>query len=146
MLGLGMLLNSAAGHLKREFERASRPYGLTLLQWRALSTLSRTQGQTQTELAATLEASPMTVSNMLERLEAAGLVSRETDQTDSRAKRVAITAKARSILAQMRVTAEAVYARAARDISDADQQALMRALQQIIANLETPAAAPKEDE
>ena len=136
MQSLGILLHNASTQIKREFERAARPHGLTLLQWRVLGTLSAKDGLTQTALGAQVEASPMTISDVVERLEAAGLVRREVDPTDSRAKRVSITDAARLQVAQMRAVATQVYDRALRGIDAADQAVMERALMQIAANLD----------
>ena len=136
MQSLGLMLHNAASLLKREFERAVRPHGLTLLQWRVLGQLSREDGLTQTALGACLEASPMTISDVVERLEAAGLVAREVDPSDSRAKIVRITAPARTQVEEMRAVAAEVYERALDGIGEADRAAMERALTRIASNLE----------
>jgi DNA-binding MarR family transcriptional regulator len=134
--GLGLLLHNAANLLKREFERAARPHGLTLLQWRVLGELSRNEGLTQTALGGRLEASPMTISDVIERLEIAGFATREVDPSDSRAKLVAITTKARALVEEMRAVADEVYGKAVDGIDEADRAAMIRALTRIAANLE----------
>ena len=139
-----MLLHTAAQHLKREFERAMRPHGLTLLQWRVLKVLSHADGQTQKTLGCELDTSPMSISDVLERLEAAGLVAREVDPEDSRAKRARITAAGQELLGEMRTIAAAVYERAAEGIDEADQEAMMRTLARMVSNLETLASEAKE--
>lgn len=136
MQGLGLLLHNAANLLKREFERAARPHGLTLLQWRVLGELSRNEGLTQTALGGRLEASPMTISDVIERLEIAGFATREVDPSDSRAKLVAITTKARALVEEMRAVADEVYGKAVDGIDEADRAAMIRALTRIAANLE----------
>lgn len=145
MQGLGLLLHNAASLLKREFERAARPHGLTLLQWRILGELSRDDGQTQTALGNHLEASPMTVSDVLERLEAGALITREVDPSDSRAKLVRITPKARALVEQMRDVAAEVYERAVEGIDEADRAAMLRALPRIAANLEGARTKSKDN-
>jgi DNA-binding MarR family transcriptional regulator len=130
------LLHNAANLLKREFERAARPHGLTLLQWRVLGELSRNEGLTQTALGGRLEASPMTISDVIERLEIAGFATREVDPSDSRAKLVAITTKARALVEEMRAVADEVYGKAVDGIDEADRAAMIRALTRIAANLE----------
>src|SRR5687767_12420199 len=99
------MLHNAANLMKREFERAARPHGLTLLQWRVLGQLSREVGLTQIALGARLDVSPMTISDVIERLEMAGLVAREVDPLDSRAKIVRITDDALPIVERMRTVA-----------------------------------------
>ena len=145
MLGLGLLLNNAAQQLKREFERAARPHGLTLLQWRVLRALAVEDGQTQKSLATQLEASPMSISDVLERLEATGHVTREVDPTDSRAKRASLTDEGRAIVREMRAIAVQVYDQAAAGINEADKQTMMRVLAQILANLDALGAQKKDE-
>lgn len=67
VLGLGLLLNNAEQQLNREFERAARPHGLTLLQWRVLGALAAEDRQIQKSLATRLEASLMSISDVRER-------------------------------------------------------------------------------
>jgi DNA-binding MarR family transcriptional regulator len=133
---LGLMLHDAANLLKREFERAARPHQLTLLQWRVLGELTRNDGLTQSALGSRLEVSAMTISDVVERLEAAGLVVRAVDPSDSRAKLVSITDKARLLVGQMRGVAAEVYRKALDGIDEADRAAMERALARIAVNLD----------
>jgi DNA-binding MarR family transcriptional regulator len=141
---LGLLLHDAARLLKSEFERRARGHRLTLMQWRVLGQLSRSDGLTQTALGALVEASPMTVSDILDRLERMDLVRREADPGDSRAKLVWITAAARPLIDEMRAVAVEVYDSALANISAEDREALMRSLGQIVDNLGGHGAVAKE--
>ncbi len=144
MLGLGTYINNIAHHLKREFERAARPYGLTLLQWRVLGALSSEEGITQKNLSAKLEVSPMSISDVLERLETADLIVRKVDSRDSRAKSVWVTAKGLELRESMRDVALDVYERAVAGIDTDDKQAMLRALKQMSANFEAMEEQAKE--
>lgn len=132
---LGLLLHDAARLLKREFERESRQYGLTLLQWKVLAKLADGDGLSQATLAGLVEASPMTLSDIVERLEGRGLVSRAPDPADSRAKLVSIEPEARVMVARMRGVVTEVYDRALSGIAPDDRAALTRALTRITENL-----------
>ena len=79
----------------------------------------------------------MTISDILDRLEALGLVRREADPTDSRAKLVWITEAATPIVAEMRTIAAEVYDRALDGITPAERETLIRALLKIAENLES---------
>lgn len=142
---LGLALHDAARLLRSEFERRARRQRLSLMQWRALGMLAREDGLTQTALAARIEASPMTMSDILDRLEALGYVRREPDPSDSRAKLVRITPEALPIVEEMRSIAQEVYDLALDGIAPNDRATLMRALGQIAANLETAAAERNDD-
>jgi len=144
MQSLGLMLHDAARLLKREFEKRAREHALTLTQWRVLGTLSRTDGLTQKALAARVEASPMTISDIVDRLESLNLVRREQDPSDSRAKLVWITEAAQPVVDEMRSIASEVYDQALSGTDPADLEVLMRTLSRITANLEA-AADEKED-
>ena len=76
----------------------------------------------QVSLASLCETDPMTISGVVERLEAKGLIQREADPDDSRAKIVFITDKARALVNEMKMLAEDVYAEAfGKDISEGDR-------------------------
>ncbi|MCB1359900.1 MAG: MarR family transcriptional regulator [Rhodobacter sp.] len=144
MHSLGLLLHDVSRLLKAEFERRSRETGLTLNQWRVLATLSRKGSQTQAALAAAIEVSPMTVSDVIERLESQGLVSRAPDPQDSRAKRVTLTEAAGPTIDLAREVATQVYARALSGLSETERAAMMHALTHIFDNLVVMAATEKD--
>lgn len=144
MQSLGLMIHDAARLLKGEFERRTRDKKMTLTQWRVLVHLAKDEGLTQTTLAQRLEASAMTMSDVLDRLETAGYVRREPDPSDSRAKLVWITDKARELVGEMRHVADEVYDKALAGISTADREALVRALGQLTENLDTAAVKRKE--
>jgi DNA-binding MarR family transcriptional regulator len=141
---LGLLLHDAARLLKREFERQSRRYGLTLLQWKVLAKLADRDGISQSTLAGLIEASPMTLSDIVERLEGRGLISRVPDPADSRAKLVSIEPEAAAMVASMRLLAAEVYDKALAGITAADRAALTRALTRITENLADGLPAEQE--
>jgi DNA-binding MarR family transcriptional regulator len=62
-----------------------------------LYVLHEQEGLTQSELAARLEVAPATVTKMLQRLERAGFVQRQTDAADQRVSRVYLTDAGRAI-------------------------------------------------
>ncbi len=136
MKRIGLLLHESATLMKREFERVARPHKLTLTQWRVLAQLHREGDLRQTELGSSLNVSPMTISDVAERLELAGLLLRESDPDDSRAKRLALTDAGIATVVKMRGIADEVFARALDGIPDADVEALTRALSRITENLE----------
>jgi DNA-binding MarR family transcriptional regulator len=67
----------------------------------ALHILHAQEGLTQSELAARLELTPATVTKMLQRLEKAGFVQRQTDAEDQRVSRVYLTNAGRAIQADV---------------------------------------------
>ncbi|MDN5786466.1 MarR family winged helix-turn-helix transcriptional regulator [Pseudorhodobacter sp.] len=145
MQNLGLMLHDAARLIKSEFERRARGHRLSLMQWRTLGALHRSDGISQTALAARVEASQMTMSDIIDRLEADGLVRRESDPSDRRAKLIRIADAAGPIVADMHAIANDAYATALQGISPADLEGLTRSLQQIVTNLEIAATEHKDD-
>lgn len=145
MQSLGLMLHDAARLIKSEFERRARGHRLSLMQWRTLGALNLTDGLSQVALAAKVEASQMTMSDIIDRLESEGLVRRESDPADKRAKLVWITQAARPVVEEMRSIATEVYAAALAGIAPEDLDGLTNSLQQIVTNLETDDTEQKED-
>ncbi len=145
MQSLGLMLHDAARLIKSEFERRARGHRLSLMQWRTLGALNQTDGLSQVTLAAKVEASQMTMSDIIDRLESEGLVRRESDPADKRAKLVWITQAARPVVEEMRSIATEVYAAALAGIAPEDLDGLTNSLQQIVTNLETDDTEQKED-
>ncbi|MYM56929.1 MarR family winged helix-turn-helix transcriptional regulator [Thalassovita mangrovi] len=135
MRNIAAMLHEATLLMRRRFESAARPQKLTLMQWRFLGTLARKGAMRQVALGEAIKASPMTVSDVAERLVAAGLIRRDTDPDDSRAKIVALTESGERKTEIMRDISAAVFADAFDGVSEADLEALQRALPRIIENL-----------
>lgn len=139
---LGVLLIEAGKAIRKTFERRANPVGLSSAQWRLLVVLGRLGPTSQTRLAETLDIEPISVSRMLDRMEAAGWVERRPDPGDRRAKIVFPTGRAREVHALVRDIADQIYADALATVPAADQPVLMNALAQIIANLNRCNALP----
>ena len=142
-----MLLTDTARMIRSEFGRRARDHKLTLLQWRTLGVLARRDGLTQSAIAARIEVSPMTMSDIVERLEKLGYVRREPDPADNRAKLVLLTAAALPIIEEMRAIAQQLMGRALRGIDPDETETLIRLLGQIMTNLEAtePDDAPCDE-
>lgn len=145
MTGFGFLLSETSRTLRRRFEQKAQDYNLTSAQWRAIVEISRQEGMTQVALAQRLEIEPMTVCRLVDRMEAAGFVSREPDPADKRAKLVRLTEQSRGILDKMRKIALLVYEEAFDGFSDEERVALVAALNRINANLSDKVAAREEE-
>lgn len=130
--------------LRRRFENATQSQGLTMSQWRALGQLAQRDGVSQAALATMIESDPMTVSGMMERLEAKGLVIRTADPTDSRANIVSITPKARGMVQDMKALVHSAHAHAFEGISEADQKTALSVLVRVSENLAAHEAVDEE--
>ena len=100
---IGVLVHDASRMRRTLFDQAMKPLRITRSQWWVLSQLSRhsRKGMLQTELARGLDVGKVTVGGLVDRLEAAGYVTRTPDAVDRRAKRIVITDQGRVVLKQM---------------------------------------------
>src|ERR1700745_2029439 len=125
----------------RNFEKRSRSLGLDFAQCRALLVLAENEGVTQQRLSElTAIASPWLI-RMLDRLEATGPGLRRPRLADRRARSLAITEDARTILPLLRNLVDESLREALQGLSTDETAILAKALQQLIANL---AKAPRQ--
>ena len=100
-----------------------------------LCVVAKQDGLTQTEIADQLSVQGATVTNMLQRLEEAGLVRRQRDPEDNRLVRVYMTeagrSKESSINEQFGSMQELIF----KGISEKERLTLRRWLQQIVMNI-----------
>ncbi len=85
-------------------------------------------GQTHSELAERLHVQPATISNMLKRMEKAGLVARRPDPDDRRVSRVYLTDAGRDIQSQVERVWHELEERAFVGLSQAEQAEMRRFL------------------
>jgi DNA-binding MarR family transcriptional regulator len=95
---------------------------------RLLSVIEERGPARVSDLAALDYCSQSTITTQVRRLEGAGLVSRTTDSADARAVRIRITAKGRSVLAQVHADRGAVIDQRLAGLDDADRQTLAQAV------------------
>lgn len=132
---IGFLLNDTARMFRRAFNVRTRDSGITALQSRVLTYLSRYPGIRQGPLAELIEVEPITLSRMIDRLEESGLVERRADPTDRRAWQLHLTALAEPLLDSLRQTARTVVAEATDGLSDAERDELTRLVERVRTNL-----------
>jgi MarR family transcriptional regulator for hemolysin len=139
--GIGFLITDVSHLLRRNFNRRVQVLGLTQAQWRAIAHLSRSEGMHQASLAESLEIQPITLTRLIDRMQAAGWVERRTDPDDRRAVRLYLTEKCQPILDEM-------YARAADTLEEAlaglpatARERLVDALSRMKENLSSAEAA-----
>ena len=143
MRDVAMLMHEPAGLMRRRFEQEARPSGLTLLQWRALNLLEANGPLRQVAIGEALEASPMAISDLAQRLRTAGYVSRQPDPRDNRAKTLSLTPEGARKVAEMRDAATSVFSEIFEGLTDQDADALRSALTRIKTNLGGPADRPR---
>jgi MarR family transcriptional regulator, transcriptional regulator for hemolysin len=95
---LAFLIHDVARLLKTYADQKARQYGMTRAQWAVLVRLQRTEGLKQSELAEILDLQPISLTRLLDRLCANGLIERRPDPEDRRANRLFLTPAAKPIV------------------------------------------------
>ncbi len=128
----GFMATDLARLLRTEMDRRITDSNLcvTPAEVRALAHAARAGSVRQNVLAERLGVEPMTLSSLLDRLEARGLVERTPDPADRRAKLVSLTDAADPVLAATSEIGTAIRAEAGRGISAEDWAVFMRVLRQ----------------
>lgn len=133
---LGLLLHDAARAVRKRFEARASAYGLTSAQWRMLGRVCKAQGGApQSHFADILEIEPISVSRLLDRMEAMGWVTRAPDPKDRRVRLVFPTPKALEAFASFKPVADEVYAEALAGLAPDQRSQLLDALGLIVFNL-----------
>ena len=138
---LGYLIFEVSRLFKRRFEELAKTNGVTLAQWRTLAQIAVHENITQREIADSIDADPMTVSGILDRLEKRGLIDRFADPSDSRAKVARLTPAGDEMFRQARAVGLAMYESAVVGLSDHERDVVKSALCKMRDNL---AALPAE--
>ena len=132
---LSFLLHEAARLLRKRFEQVARDSGLTRSQWQAVAYLDQNEGINQIGLAELLDVEPITLSRVLDKLEAGGLIERHPDPSDRRVRILRLAPAGRRKLAQARKLGELVRSEALIGISEPDWSRLLETLKVLKFNL-----------
>src|SRR5256885_5050115 len=84
------LLRRAWYGLNQAFRRRIAHLGITPDQFTVMRTLLENEGITQRELTRLMSSDPNTITSILDRMEKAGLVQRQSYERDRRARRITI--------------------------------------------------------
>lgn len=141
---LGFLLADASRLMRRRFDQKSRDIEMTSAQMRIIARLCRNEGTSQAALAALVEVEPMTLCRHIDRMESAGLVVREQDPHDRRARMLFTTAKARQLIEPLRQRADAIFEEAQAGLSPEARRQLLESLAHIVRNLSESEASDPE--
>jgi MarR family transcriptional regulator for hemolysin len=131
----------------RRFEERLRPLGFGMAYLPVVIALEEHGPLQQKDLLAYARIEQPTMTALLARMERDRLITRKRDPTDARARLVALTPHATSVLSTVKEAMTAVVDEAMLGISAADRGILVRALQLVVRNLgdETvePISAPQ---
>jgi len=92
------VLNDVARLLRTYADQRARQFGMTRAQWAVLARLEHNEGLKQSELAEMLDLQPITLTRLVDRLCANGLIERRADLDDRRVKRLYLTPQARPLM------------------------------------------------
>ncbi|HHX91261.1 MAG TPA: MarR family transcriptional regulator [Paracoccus sp.] len=130
-------MHDLARLLRAEFERhiADSGLGITPIEGRILITLAIAGPLRQHILAERLVVARMTLTGVLNRLEDAGLIARDDDPQDGRARIVSLTPEAQALVPRIRASGREVRDIARGDIDPAAWQAFLTQAHQARQNL-----------
>jgi homoprotocatechuate degradation regulator HpaR len=129
---LPMQLLRAREAVMRRFRPRLRALGLTDQQGRIMRSLAEVEAIDMMELARRCCIHPASLSRIVPRLAARGLLRRRIDARDARRVTVALTAKGRAIFWNVWIESEQIYAALADELGRANLQALLRSLDAMI--------------
>lgn len=144
---VAFLANDLARLTRLEFERriASEPISVTPAEARVLAHVARIGSARQNVLAERLGIGPMSLTGFLDRLEAAGLVTRSGDPSDRRAKLVALTPAAAPVLETIRRVGAETRALARAGVPEADWALFLEVMGRAVDNLTRARGERAED-
>jgi DNA-binding MarR family transcriptional regulator len=131
----GYRLADNSRQLRRLFDERVRDLGVTGPQARLLLALERNPHENQVFYAERLEIEPITLTRIVDRLEEAGWIERQSDPADRRARILHLTDKSRSIVSALRASVEALFDDMLGGFDAAERAHFAQALDRIAANL-----------
>jgi DNA-binding MarR family transcriptional regulator len=140
-----MLTFQLGAAVRRMVELGLQPHGLSVAQFHLLGALKSTGGVLSTgEIARIMLRASQTVTGLVDRLEAQGLVERELDQHDRRKANVRITQAGERRLTLALPTANDLAERMASPLSDEELRDLEAKMRKLLANAWQKLAAGQE--
>jgi MarR family transcriptional regulator for hemolysin len=114
--------------LKTYADQRARQFGISRAQWTVLIRLDRCEGLKQSELADVLDLQPISLTRLLDRLAANGLIERRPDPHDRRANRLYLTPAARPLIEELSHLGEDMMTTVLEGIDDPSRERLLRDL------------------
>lgn len=107
-------------------------FGTTPAQSSIMQVLDAQPGIDQAALAAEIGLDRTTTSNVLSRLETRGIVTREFDTSDRRAKRTYLTAHGKSLLSEMQQSINAAHSQLLGPLDRAEREQFLALLLRLV--------------
>lgn len=138
---LGFLISDVARLLRHAVDLEAGMLGTSRAQWVVLVRIKRQPGMSQIELAQQVDIAPITLTRLVDRLEAHGLVERRHDKADRRVRRLFLTDAAEPVLATLARSGEALMAETLIGLSHDEIAQLAESLAVMRNNLKHRSAA-----
>jgi MarR family transcriptional regulator for hemolysin len=136
----GALLAQTARQWRRAADLRLQPFDLTEATWLPLVRIARAPASMrQKDLAASLSLDGSSVVRLLDNLEAAGLIRRQKEANDRRAKAIVLTERGREVADQVEAVARRIREDALAGLSDTDIETAFRVLGHVCRALATTA-------
>lgn len=138
---LPLMIHELSRILRHHADREARCFGISSAQWAVISCLEGVEGCNQSALAKELRLRPISLTRLLDRLSACGLIERRSDDDDRRAKRLFLTVPARSMLGRLDKAGEDLMRQALRGLGANNLEHMTEQLALIRGNLRRAAGA-----
>jgi len=142
----GFIVNEVGRLYGRQFDQLSREeLGLSRAQCRLIGQVAFNETgrpATQAELAQHLDLTPMAVATLVDRMEAAGWITRRPSDTDRRANAIELQPRAQAALDKAIAVGDRIQESALAGFSAVERKQLVAMLQRVHANLQAAANAP----
>jgi MarR family transcriptional regulator for hemolysin len=132
---LAVALIDSARLLKTYADQRARQFGISHAQWAVLARLDRAEGLKQSELAELLDLQPISLTRLLDRLAANGLIERKPDPNDRRANRLYLTPAARPLLDRLLELGSGIMIDVLQGLDRKTAEELLRDLETVKTNL-----------
>jgi len=132
---LGYLLKEAASALRSAMEEVLRPLGMTITHYSCLELLAQRPGMSNSDLARGAFVTRQSMNVLLQSLEKDGYVTRPGAAPAGRVLPATLTPRGRRSLAQATAAVRSVEVRMLSGMTDAEQQAALRALRSMVRSL-----------
>ena len=138
-------LNDVARLLRTYADQRARQLGMTRAQWAVLARLESNEGLKQSELAEILDLQPITLTRLVDRLCANGLIERRADPGDRRVKRLYLTAQARPLMDRLADLGQDLMGTVLAGLDPRTVERMIGELGQVKENLKTAIAGKASD-
>ena len=142
---LPLLLRRAWYGLNQAFRRRITHLGITPDQFTVMRTLIENDGITQRELTQLISSDPNTVASLVNRMEKAGLLGRETHATDRRANRLRLKARGKARYAKAREIAVALQAEVLESLPETRREQFLKDLDDVAAACREAAGLSRQE-